>query len=60
MVKFIAANGQGKSADALNKLSFEDLKKEFRSVSLEAIKANKTLYALLRDQLPVYAAATGK
>jgi enolase len=59
MVKFIAANG-GKSADALNKLSFEDLKKEFRAVSLEAIKANKTLYALLRDQLPVYAAATGK
>ena len=60
MVKFIAANGQGKSADALKKLSFEDLKKEFRTVSLEAIKANKTLYALLRDQLPVYAAATGK
>jgi len=56
MAKFIAANakGGGKDAAALKAMDFESLKTEFRRTAEPAIKENKTIYELLRKQLPVY------
>jgi len=55
MVKFVAANGKGgKDAAALKAMDFESLKAEFRKTAEPAIKENKTIYELLRKELPVY------
>ena len=55
MVKFVAANGKGgKDAAALKAMDFESLKTEFRKTAEPAIKENKTIYELLRKELPVY------
>jgi len=57
MAKFIsvnAKNGGKKDLAALKAMDFEGLKAEFRKTSGEAIKEGKTIYELLREQLPVY------
>jgi len=55
MVKFVAANAKGgKDAAALKAMDFESLKTEFRKTAEPAIKENKTIYELLRKELPVY------
>jgi hypothetical protein len=56
MAKFVAANAEGGKKDvaALNTMDFEQLKVEFRKASEQAIKKNKTIYELLRQQLPAY------
>ena len=57
MAKFIVANGGKKDLKALRALSFDDLQTEFRASAAAAIQQGKTIYELLRRQLPVYAAA---
>jgi len=55
MVRFVAANAKGgKDAAALKAMDFEALKAEFRKTAEPAIKENKTIYELLRKELPVY------
>jgi enolase len=56
MAKFIIANaaGQKKSAAELKAMDFDALQALFRQAAQGAIKQNKTIYALLREQLPVY------
>ena len=56
MAKFIDANGKGKkkSLADLKTTDFDELQTMFREVSREAVKENKTIYELLREQLPVY------
>ena len=56
MAKFINENGKDKkkSLTDLKTTDFDDLQKMFREVAAEAIKDNKKIYVLLREQLPVY------
>ena len=57
MAKFAAANaknGDKKDLAALKTMDFEELKARFIKTSQEAIKENKNIYELLREQLPVY------
>ena len=57
MAKFIAANTQDagkKNVAALKTMEFEQLKTEFRKAAEQAIKQNKTIYELIRQQLVVY------
>ena len=59
MAKFIAANtadAAKKDAAALQKMDFDELQALFRQTAREAIKQDKTIYQLLRAQLPVYPA----
>ncbi len=58
MAKFVVANAKdtgGKDAEALKGMDFEELKALFRETSAEAIKQDKAIHVLLREQLPVYA-----
>ncbi|MBN1973436.1 MAG: hypothetical protein JW787_07335 [Sedimentisphaerales bacterium] len=56
MAKFIDANAKGKkkSLAALKMTDFDELQKMFRETAAASIKEGKTIYELLRDQLPVY------
>ncbi len=56
MAKFIDANGRDKkkSLTELRTADFDELQKLFREVATEAIKENKKIFELLREQLPVY------
>jgi enolase len=56
MAKFVDANGNGKkkSLAELRTTDFDELQKLFREVSAEAIKEDKKIYELLREQLPAY------
>jgi len=57
MAKFVVANAtSGQKADlaTLKTKDFEELKAEFTKIAQEAIKEDKTIYELLRQQLPVY------
>lgn len=56
MAKFIDANAKGekKSLADLKTMDFDELQTLFREVAGEAIKDGKTIYELLRAQLPVY------
>jgi len=56
MAKFIDANAKDKkkSLADLKTTDFDELQKIFRETSREAIKEGKTIYELLRAQLPVY------
>jgi enolase len=56
MAKFIDANAKGdkKSLAELKTTDFDDLQKMYRETAAEAIKDGKTIYELLRAQLPVY------
>jgi enolase len=57
MAKFIAANAKGsdkKDLATLKYTGFEELKTEFQKTAGAAIKEQKTIYELLREQLKVY------
>jgi len=57
MAKFVAANATGgakKSVAELKAMDFDQLTAAFRSTADGAIKQGKTIYQLLREQLPVY------
>jgi enolase len=57
MAKFVAANATGgakKSVAELKAMDFDQLTAAFRITSDGAIKQGKTIYQLLREQLPVY------
>jgi enolase len=56
MARFVDANGKGqkKSLAELKAADFDQLRTLFRDVAKEAIKENKSIYELLRAQLPVY------
>jgi enolase len=56
MAKFVAANGNGakKSLADLKKLDFDQLTTQYRQTAGECVKSGKTIYELLRAQLPVY------
>ncbi len=56
MSKFVAANAKGekKSAADLKKMDYDQLQALYQKTATEAIKDGKTLYELLRAQLPVY------
>jgi enolase len=55
MAKFIAANTKGgKDLAALKRMGFDELQSEFRKTAQAAIKEQKTIYELLREQLKVY------
>ena len=56
MAKFVDVNGKGKkkSLAVLNTTDFDELQKMFREVAAEAIKEDKKIYELLREQLPAY------
>jgi enolase len=55
MAKFVAANsGNGKDVATLKAMSLEELKALFRETAIPAIEQDKKIYALLREQLPVY------
>jgi len=56
MAKFVAANAKGekRSAADLKKMDYDQLQALFQKTATEAIKEGKTLYELLRAQLPVY------
>jgi enolase len=57
MANFVAANttnGEKTDFAALKAKDFDQLKAKFKKTSQEAIKANKKIYELLRQQLPVY------
>ena len=62
MVKFIAANAADGEKDPakLQAMSFAELQTRFREVAAVAIGEDKAIHALLREQLPVYAAADAK
>jgi len=56
MARFIAANDADmKDLASLRTMDFEQLKEKFTKTAAEAIKADKKIYELLREQLPVYA-----
>ena len=52
----VAANAKGekKSAADLKKMDYDQLQALYQKTAAEAIKDGKTLYELLRAQLPVY------
>jgi len=56
MSKFIAANAKGekRSAADLKKMDYDQLQALYRKTAADSIKEGKTLYELLRAQLPVY------
>jgi enolase len=54
MAKFIVANGGKKSLAELKKMDFDTLTAEYRQNAAQAVKNGKTIYELLRAQLPVY------
>jgi enolase len=56
MAKFIVANAGGakKNLADLKKTDFDELTRQFRQTASESIKSGKTIYELLRAQLPVY------
>ncbi len=56
MAKFIDANAKGKkkSLAELKWTDFDELQGQFRETAAETIKDGKTIYELLRAQLPVY------
>jgi enolase len=56
MAKFVDANAKEKKKDLadLRTTDFDELQKLFREVAAEALKEGKTIYELLREQLPVY------
>jgi len=54
MAKFVAAESGKNNVAALKTMDFEQLKVEFRKASEQAIKSNKTIFELLRKQLPAY------
>ncbi|HQG49012.1 MAG TPA: hypothetical protein PK373_07985, partial [Sedimentisphaerales bacterium] len=56
MSKFVAANAKGekRSAAELKAMDYDQLQALYRKTAAEAIKEGKTLYELLRAQLPVY------
>jgi len=56
MARFIVANATGsrKSLADLKKLDFDQLTALYRQTAAESVKAGKTIYQLLRAQLPVY------
>jgi enolase len=57
MAKFVTANdsgGQSQDSANLNFMDFEELKTKFNQTAQRAIKENKKIYELLRQQLPVY------
>ncbi len=57
MAKFIASNqsgGQKQDLAAIKAMDFEIVMATFKKTAGEAIKANKKIYELLRQQLPVY------
>ncbi len=59
MAKFVAANAKGsdkKDLATLKRMGFEELQTEFRKTAQAAIKEQKTIYELLREQLKVYPA----
>jgi enolase len=57
MAKFVAANAKsGKDLATLKRLGFEELQTEFRKTTQAAIKEQKTIHELLREQLKVYPA----
>jgi len=59
MAKFVAANAKEGEKDlaALKSMAFDDLTSRFREVAAEAIKEDKLIHMLLREQLPVYGIA---
>jgi len=56
MAKFIVANANGgkKSLAELKKLDFDELTRQYRQTAAASVKSGKTIYELLRAQLPVY------
>ncbi|MCJ7778237.1 MAG: hypothetical protein MUP16_07990 [Sedimentisphaerales bacterium] len=57
MAKFVAANAKsGEKSDlaTLKAMDFEELKAKFKNCAQAAIKENKKIYKLLRQQMPVY------
>jgi enolase len=57
MAKFVAANAKtGEKLDlaALKATDFEELKAKFKNCAQAAVKENKKIYVLLRQQMPVY------
>ncbi len=56
MAKFIDANAKGKkkSLAELKRTDFDELQGQYRETAAETIKDGKTIYELLRAQLPVY------
>ena len=54
MAKFIVANGGKKSLAELKKMDFDTLSTEYRQSAAQVVKSGKTIYELLRAQLPVY------
>jgi enolase len=56
MAKFIVANANGgkKNLAELKKLDFDELTRQYRQTAAESVKSGKTIYELLRAQLPVY------
>ncbi len=54
MAKFIVANGGKKNLAELKKLDFDELTRQYRQTAAESVKSGKTIYELLRAQLPVY------
>jgi enolase len=57
MAKFVAANAKGgdkKDLATLKRMGFDELKTQFQKTAGAAIKEQKTIYELLREQLKVY------
>jgi len=57
MARFIAANAKGgdkKDLATLKRMGFDELKTQFQKTAGAAIKEQKTIYELLREQLKVY------
>jgi len=55
MAKFVSANnGDGKDLANLRTMDFEQLAGQFKKTAEKAIKADKKIFELLREQLPVY------
>ena len=56
MSKFVAANAKAekKKAAELKKMDYDELQALYQKTAAEAIKEGKTLYELLRAELPVY------
>jgi enolase len=55
MAKFVAANdGEKRQPATLRTMEFDKLVDEFKKTAAEAIKKDKKIYQLLREQLPVY------
>jgi hypothetical protein len=57
MAKFIAANTKAadkKDVAALKRMGFQELRALFTETAQQAIKENREIFGLLRQQLPVY------